>query len=1018
MSPGHNLVVNGSFQIDRDANNWPDGWSKVSNNASAISWVSPGLLTSDGVTLGNKSIQITNPTSTTVVASQRIPYDPNKTYVFSGYVKTNNATGQATIRAFGFDTKKGTSQMALSSSLTGTQGPTRLHVVVHPGDFAAGTNQLEIRADVSPGKGEYQFDGLQVEEEYYGAYNLLENGDLERDVDPANKVPDGWLAAGSTEISTGVDGIDTQEKHAGKQSFRLVGKADKWKTLRQDLNLSGGAGSIFTISGFSKVTNPNPKGGIYGYIVETYKGTSKQETFTFHFDRSKSHDWQHKTAQIQTSKPFDNLKVYYEYSQQAGKAWFDTAKVMVGSITTTHTYDSRGNYETKTTDPQGRTIETTYDDDLGNVLTEKIGTQTTSYGYDGADRLTQVTDAQSGITKYEYDLNGNKTKVTNANNHTTTTQYNEWNQVKQTTDALNRAMTYQYDVSGNQTKVVYPNGNQVEIGYNAIHRQTSISHNGKERYTFAYDPNGNVTKETDEESGGTATFTYNADNKVKSVQETGNTTQYTYDKNANVTQRKHTVGDTTLTQGYAYNSVDQLRNILFNGVNHAWFTYTETDQVASRKTGDGTVTLNRYNGAGDLVEQTISDKSGNLFDRVQYTYTAQGNLATLVSRAGTIQYIYDSLDQLIHETRSDGTVYEYSYDATGNRLSQRKTQGETTTVTTYAYDAADQLTAVDGVSYQHDENGNRINDGLRSYTYDAENHLLSVQDKESGKTVASFTYRADGMRKTMTTASEKVTFHYDENNNVAYETNENNQVIASYIFEGDHPVSMTRNGKTYYYQLNSHGDVVALTDSTGAKVATYEYDPYGVLLKKTGSVENPYLYAGYRYDAVTGVYYLQSRYYDPQTGRFLTRDTFEGDETIPLSQNQYTYAHNNPVMNTDPTGHFAPVIVAAVVARYLLKVAIESLLVTAVTFAWYHGWKFWNWDSSKFTSAWGENFLLLTVPGVSKSIKYAIKTVINRIKAYLIPMIRDELKPGSSINKIKNRIKIVWRWKIMKWFRR
>jgi YD repeat-containing protein len=176
----------------------------------------------------------------------------------------------------------------------------------------------------------------------------------------------------------------------------------------------------FTISGFSKVTNPNPKGGIYGYIVETYKGTSKQETFTFHFDRSKSHDWQHKTAQIQTSKPFDNLKVYYEYSQQAGKAWFDTAKVMVGSITTTHTYDSRGNYETKTTDPQGRTIETTYDDDLGNVLTEKIGTQTTSYGYDGADRLTQVTDAQSGITKYEYDLNGNKTKVTNANNHTTT----------------------------------------------------------------------------------------------------------------------------------------------------------------------------------------------------------------------------------------------------------------------------------------------------------------------------------------------------------------------------------------------------------------------------------------------------------------------------------------------------------------------------------------------------------------------------------------------------------------------
>jgi RHS repeat-associated protein len=1015
MSPGNNLAVNGSFQIDRDANNWPDGWSKVPATTPAISWVSSGLRASDGVTLGNKSIQITNPTSTTAVASQRIPYDPNKTYVFSGYVKTNNATGQATIRAVGFDTKKGTYQMALSPSLTGTQGPTRLHVVVHPGDFPAGTNQLEIRADVSPGsgKGEYQFDGLQVEEEYYGAYNLLENGDLERDIDPANKVPDGWLAAGSTEISTEVDGIDTQEKHAGKQSFRLIGKADKWKTLRQDLNLSGGAGSIFTISGFSKVTNPNPKGGIYGYIVETYKGTSKQETFTFNFDRSKSHDWQHKTAQIQTSKPFDNLKVYYEYSQQAGKAWFDTAKVMVGSITTTHAYESKGNYETKTTNPQGRTIETIYGD-LGNVLTEKIGTQTTSYGYDGADRLTQVTDAQSGITKYEYDGNGNKTKVTNANNHATTTQYNEWNQVKQTTDALHRTMTYEYDLSENQTKVVYPNGNQVEIGYNAIHRQTSISHNGKERYTFAYDPNGNLTKETDEASGGTTTFTYDTDNKVKSVQETGNVTQYTYDKNGNVTQRKHTVGSTTLTQGYAYNSVDQLRNILSNGVNHAWFTYTETDQVASRKTGDGTVTLNRYNGAGDLVEQTISDKSGNLLDRVQYTYTAQGNLATLVSQAGTTQYAYDALDQLVRETRPDGTIYEYSYDATGNRLSQRKTQGETTTVTTYAYDAADQLTTVNGVSYQHDENGNRIDDGSHSYTYDAENRLLSVQDKKSGETLASFTYRADGMRKTMTTASGTITFHYDENNNVAYETDENNQMIASYTFEGDHPVSMVRDGKTYYYQLNGHGDVIALTDSSGTKVVTYEYDPYGALLRKTGSVENPYLYAGYRYDAATGFYYLQSRYYDPQVGRFLTRDTFEGGPTIPLSLNKYAYAHNNPIMYTDKKGTWVQILISAAL-RYIVETGAEALMWTYIYYKIYspHDWRnfkrdvYFNWSVNLASGGLKKYQWAWQLLGGSNGVKKMIGRVISKLPPVNKKTSSNQIKKifRGIVNKIHNWIK-------------
>jgi RHS repeat-associated protein len=916
MSSGNNLAINGSFQIDRNADNWPDGWNKFPAGTPTISWVSPGLLASDGVTLGSKCIQITNTTTTASVASQRIPYDPNKTYVFSGYAKANNATGYGMIYAYGFNTTQGTYQAIPSPSITGTQAPTRLHVVINPGDFPAGTNQLEIRGYVSPGggTGTYQFDGLQVEEEYYGAYNLLENGDLERNNATVSQVPDGWLAAGSIEISNGVDGIDTSEKHTGKQSFRLVGKADKWKTLRQDLSLSGGAGSVLTVSGFSKVTNPNPQGGIYGYIVETYSDTTKQETFTFNFDRSQSHDWQHQTAQIQATKTFDNIKVYYEYSLQAGTAWFDTAKVMVGSITSTHAYEAKGNYETKMSDPQGRTIEATYDN-IGNVLTEKVGPQTTSYKYDDVDRLTQVTDAKNGITKYEYDANGNKTKVTNSKNYSTTAQYNELNQVKQTTDSLNYSTRYEYDVNGNQTKTVYPNGNQVGISYNAIHRQTSISYNGKERYTFSYDPNGNLTKETDNENGNSTTFIYDADNKTKTVQETGNQTQYTYDKNGNVTERKYTVGSTTLTQGYAYSSLDQLSKLLFNGVNHAWFTYTEGDQVASRKTADGTITLNRYNGAGELVEQTITGKNGNLLDRVQYTYSVQGNLATMVSQAaGTTQYGYDTLGQLVRETRPDGTIYEYSYDANGNCLNRLVIQGNTRDISTYTYNAADQLASANGVPYQYDLNGNLIDDDVRIYTYDAENRLLSVQDDNSGSILASFTYRSDGMRKTMTTAAGTITFHYDENNNVAYETDSNNQVIASYTFERNNPVSMTRAGKTYYYRLNGHGDVTALTDATGTQVTTYEYDPYGALLKQTGSVENPYLYAGYRYDAAIGFYYLQSRYYDAKVGRFLTKDTFEGEEKVPLSQNRYTYVENNPVNKIDPDGHLAWFVGAAFAA--------------------------------------------------------------------------------------------------------
>ncbi|GGA58417.1 hypothetical protein GCM10007416_34540 [Kroppenstedtia guangzhouensis] len=222
-----------------------------------------------------------------------------------------------------------------------------------------------------------------------------------------------------------------------------------------------------------------------------------------------------------------------------------------------------------------------------------------------------------------------------------------------------------------------------------------------------------------------------------------------------------------------------------------------------------------------------------------------------------------------------------------------------------------------------------------TYTYDNKGNITQVKDS---KGTTSYVYdeleqlvketRPDGMRKTMTTGSQTITFHYDGNNNVIYETDQNNQIVAHYTYGANHElVSMTRGGKTYYYQTNYRGDVTALTDSTGAVVATYEYDAFGNLLKETGTVENPYRYAGYRYDEVTGLYYLQSRYYNPETGRFLTRDVFEGVDTEPLSQNKYTYGHNNPVMNTDHSGYAVPMAVVAAL-KYLASVAGWALVIT------------------------------------------------------------------------------------------
>ena len=113
---------------------------------------------------------------------------------------------------------------------------------------------------------------------------------------------------------------------------------------------------------------------------------------------------------------------------------------------------------------------------------------------------------------------------------------------------------------------------------------------------------------------------------------------------------------------------------------------------------------------------------------------------------------------------------------------------------------------------------------------------------------------------------------------------------------------MTRGGETYYYQTNAHGDVVSLTDSTGAVVNTYSYDPWGVLLSANETVTNPLRYCGYYYDSSTGLYYPWHRYYDPQLRRFLTPDLVFGSIYDPACLNWYMYAFDNPTAFADPSG--------------------------------------------------------------------------------------------------------------------
>ena len=112
---------------------------------------------------------------------------------------------------------------------------------------------------------------------------------------------------------------------------------------------------------------------------------------------------------------------------------------------------------------------------------------------------------------------------------------------------------------------------------------------------------------------------------------------------------------------------------------------------------------------------------------------------------------------------------------------------------------------------------------------------------------------------------------------------------------------------TYYYITNLQGDVMYLVDSNGNQVAAYTYDPYGKILSATGAMAeiNPLRYRGYYYDSETGFYYLQSRYYDPNTCRFINADSYASTGQGLMGYNMFAYCNNNSVNSADPAGYAA-----------------------------------------------------------------------------------------------------------------
>ena len=620
------------------------------------------------------------------------------------------------------------------------------------------------------------------------------------------------------------------------------------------------------------------------------------------------------------------------------------------------------------------------------------------YTYDEALRLSKINTATTEYT-FTYDIFGNSTSVSAGNNTLATYEYNSNN--------------------GKLKKINYGNGFSEEYVYNDIEKVAEVWYNYSDgsrikAYSYEYNENGTLKKFTNHQNGEVIQYVYDYSGRFISSSE-GKTSNSNYKNNYNVVYNElgqvetatniidylvsTTSYNATISTIYGYNTDGSLKNESTtygsNNVIVSEYYYDAFNRLVQSYSHSGNFThrtnysyYSENNNTSGLVNAYRSTVNG-VTTGYTYAYDSKGNITRIVDPNNDVTvYTYDDLGQLISEVKGN-TTKTYTYDNAGNITSiVTTTEIEsldpdpgfkpiikavliptiTTTTQTLTYGNSqwgDLLTSYNGQTITYDGIGNPLSyyNGS-SYTFTWEGRRLVGAVK--GSNAMSFEYNDDGIRTSKTVNGVETTYYVNGGQIVAEKTG-TRTIVYIYDATGS-PIGMmyrtpsyaANTWDTFWYEKNLQGDIIAVYNASGTKVATYTYtDAWGNYTVSysngggsTGAQYNPFRYRGYYYDTDLGMYYLQSRYYDAKICRFISADGYVSTSQGILGNNMFAYCGNNPVNMVDPTGEFSLTVILVCIAIGMVIGGTAGGII--------------SYNSAKESGEEGDALLRSTIYGVGK----------------------------------------------------